>query len=99
VSRNVVFWFLSHASIAIRCGEFKKTANHAAPFGKNVLVVTGSSSFRASGKLDELCDSLGEGYWIIETSGEPSPDLIDATVAEFRKTRVSLVIAWEAAAL
>lgn len=89
------FGFHRTPRIRFGAGEFKHIAKYAAPFGKHALVVTGHTSLRHTGKLTELCDSLdknGFRYSLAEIQGEPSPDMVDSIVAEFRNKRISSVI-------
>ena len=65
-------------------------------YGRKVLVVTGGSSFKASGKMDELTGFLSQNKITIqhlEISGEPSPSMIDRAVNEYRRLPVNVVIA------
>jgi len=60
------------------------------------MIVTGSRSFEASGRLEWLFGELrmaGIGYHHCRVQGEPSPELIDAAVASGRMVGVDMVIA------
>ena len=65
-------------------------------YGRKVLVVTGGESFKASGKMEELSDFFAKSkisYQSFPVENEPSPQLIDRAVKEFRRTPVNVVIA------
>lgn len=65
-------------------------------YGRKVLVVTGSSSFKASGRMDQLSEFFAKNkisMQHLEIDREPSPRLIDRAVSDFRRTPVNAVIA------
>lgn len=67
----------------------------ARAFGAHALVVTGRSSFRESPAWQSLTDGLAKKGVAIETvtvEDEPSPDLVDGTVARFRDEDIDVVI-------
>lgn len=64
-------------------------------YGKNVLFVIGGSSLRSSGKWDEITSGLESrsiAYSFISIAKEPTPSLIDDSVAEFRSENIDLVV-------
>ncbi|MEA3411425.1 MAG: iron-containing alcohol dehydrogenase [Pseudomonadota bacterium] len=66
-------------------GAFSKTAGIAARYGSRVLLVTGAGSFRDSPHRERLEKDLsdrGISWRYVTFSGEPSPDTIDAAVAD-----------------
>jgi len=76
-------------------GVFSKTANLVAAYGKHALIVTGSGSFEATASWHALRSSLDDKtiqYSHCKVSGEPSPQIIDATVAEFADAKVDVVL-------
>ncbi len=65
-------------------------------FGAKILLVTGSGSFKATGKWDSLAKVLGEkkiefAHEIVH--GEPTPEFVDEIAAKYRKTNVKAVVA------
>ena len=65
-------------------------------YGRKVLVVTGGSSFKASGKMEELTDFFSKNKISMQTltvESEPSPQHIDRAMKEFRRTPINAVIA------
>jgi len=64
--------------------------------GRKILLLTGSKSLEKSGFLVELKQKFRQADCIFKTAGiqgEPSPDLIDQLVQEFRSWKPDLVIA------
>jgi alcohol dehydrogenase len=77
-------------------GTFARIGEIAARFGRNVLFLTGGSSFRKSERWIPFVKSLAEkalSFSHIQVSGEPSPALIDAITAEFYSRGVTVVCA------
>lgn len=77
-------------------GSFSLLPELACSFGKCPLVMTGSRSFEASGRLSLLQKELRKvtaGYLHRRIEGEPSPEMIDDAVAEARSAGCDLVIA------
>lgn len=65
-------------------------------FGKNVLVVTGKTSFSSSVAAEKLFESLeakGISHDLYSISGEPSPEDVDKAVQEFRDKSFNVVAA------
>lgn len=90
------FQFYRTPRVRFGAGVFAALADEAARFGERALVVTGRNSLRAGGGLDRLLRWLDErslAHSLVETSGEPSPELIDETVAAFRDRSISVVLA------
>ena len=90
------FEFCRGPRVRFGAGTFATLAGEAARFGQTILVVTGSSSLRTAGQLDRLLRSLdGQalGHSLVETRGEPSPELVDEAVAAFRHRSISAVLA------
>jgi alcohol dehydrogenase len=76
-------------------GSLGKLPNIAAGYGNRMLVVTGAQSFLASPHAPWLFDAFRQrdiGWEIVKIAGEPSPELIDATVAALRGQRFDAVI-------
>lgn len=93
---NPSFRFFGNPCLIYGPGEFGQLPDLVAPMAKRVLVVTGSSSLERSGKWDFLNDGLKKKFLTIfhfRVSKEPSPELIDRAVSEFRKEKPGLVVA------
>lgn len=81
--------------IEFGAGAIRKLPAIAASYGTRVLLVTGARSFAASKAgawlLEEL-KSKGIAWRQVRIEGEPSPGLIDATVAQQRGSPVDVVV-------
>lgn len=80
----------------LEAGSLKKLPGILEKYGINVLLVTGETALKSSGKLDVLRDVLSEGglrVHHIGFSGEPSTTFIDETVSSFRKEHIDAVLA------
>ncbi len=65
-------------------------------FGSRSLLVTGRGSFRASARwpaFERGCAEAGVEFDTVTVEDEPSPDLVDRTVAEFRDRGIDSVVA------
>jgi len=63
---------------------------------RNALIITGTSSFYGSEKWKNLTDDLNGRsitYFHVPVSGEPSPDLVDDIVNQYRDKHPGLVVA------
>ncbi len=81
--------------IEFGAGSLDKLPAIAAGFGKRLLIVSGAKSFLQSPSSEPLFDKLrasGCTWEIVPVSGEPSPELIDETVARWRDGRFDAVI-------
>lgn len=90
------FEFSGTPRIIFGCGESLRTGQLAASFGRNVLLVTGKSSFRSSTNYNKICNSLSGmsvSFSEYEISHEPSPELIDNAVTRFSGSSIDCVIA------
>jgi len=70
-------------------------AKEARAFGARALVVTGRRSFRESPRwagFEESCRQVGLEFETVTVEDEPSPDLVDRTVARFRAAGIDAVI-------
>ncbi len=91
-----VFSLLKLPSLHFGAGSFSFLPKLVSGYGRNLMVVTGSRSFEASGRLEWLLGELrmaGIGYLHCRVQGEPSPEVIDAAVASGRKVGTDMVIA------
>lgn len=89
------FIFSRVPKIIFGTGRYNELFNIIESMGNNVLLVTGSTSLKASGKLDLLTDKLANSainYHIINVKSEPSPDFIDDVVYNFSNLNINLVV-------
>lgn len=103
MTRHVInlgpFDFASTPHIHFGVGARVRLKDLAAGLGgsgnKRLLLVTGAHSFDASAMCRELYDELSEAFDVkrIKVEGEPSPELVDAAVAEFHDFDPCCVIA------
>jgi len=66
-----------------------------ARYGHRALLVTGAHSFRASPHWPQLIDTLeaqGTDWHAISIPGEPSPQEVDAAVAQYRTADIAVVV-------
>jgi alcohol dehydrogenase class IV len=90
------FTFASIPHIVFGAGSIAKVGELSARFGDSVLLITGGGSLKRAGKLDEITAALhagGVGYAVLSVVGEPSPELVDSAVAEFKNKRIDAVVA------
>jgi len=83
------------ARMVFGAGAVHSVAAETRPFGRRALVVTGRSSFRASPRwaaFEADCRAEGLSFETVTVEGEPSPDLVDAAVADFRGAGIEAVI-------
>ena len=89
------FNFAKIPHIIFGSGKVKELYKIIPKFGKNVFFVIGGSSLKSSGKLDEITSGLESrsiAYSFISIAEEPSPSLIDDSVAKFRGENIDLVV-------
>lgn len=90
------FSFASTPSIRFGAGQFAVLPDLLAKYGKNVLVITGKSSFLNTCYAEQLFTALKKHHFNIQLekiSGEPSPAQIDTLTERYRKTQISAVLA------
>lgn len=76
-------------------GRFETLPERIAELGRRALLVTGRRSLEASGRLGRLLDRLAELGTEVEritVEGEPSPELVDETVARLRGAEIEVVV-------
>lgn len=81
--------------IEFGAGSLRKLPKLAAAYGRRVLLVTGAKSFTASAAGVELMTQLqAQGCQLdtVRVSGEPSPQLVDAAVAQWRGAGMDVVL-------
>ena len=89
------FSFSRIPKISFGKGELNNLCEKISGFGKTALIVTGSSSFRSSGKLDIILNLLKKkslNFFIISDKGEPSPDFVDENVTAFKDKKIEVVV-------
>jgi alcohol dehydrogenase class IV len=77
-------------------GRIVELGEIAARMGSKALVVTGESSLDRAGNWDKIARSLSGSsvtFSRFTIKGEPSPDLVDTAVGEFRHYRPEVMIA------
>ncbi len=90
------FAFASTPKIYFGIDSFLNIGALAGDFGKNALIITGSSSFQKSGNQDLLCKLLSESrieHSTVSISQEPSPEQIDTIAEKYRHKKIKVVIA------
>ena len=81
--------------IEFGAGSVAKVPALAASFGKRALIVTGGKSFQQSAHWDKLAQGLKQQGIVWETlqvTDEPSPQLVDAAVVQFRAADIDVVL-------
>ena len=89
------FSFASTPRILFGAGQRRRLAQSVRLFGTKVLLVTGQRSFDASPLCRELLDDLENEFDLKrqQISEEPSPQLVDDTVARFQPFAPDCVVA------
>jgi alcohol dehydrogenase len=81
--------------IVFGAGTFAQLPGILSGYGKRILIVTGGKSLRQSGNWLRLLDGLraaGLAWEEMKVEGEPSPELVDQSVAAFRSQRIEVVL-------
>ena len=81
--------------IVFGAGAVSQAAGETRAFGRHALVVTGARWFRASPGWEALCRGLkerGVTWEALGVDGEPSPEVVDRAVAEFRDRDIDVVL-------
>ncbi len=81
--------------IEFGCGALNKLPALLAPHGRRLLIVTGGRSFTQTPHWERLSRSLEEqgfGWELCRVDGEPSPQLVDQAVAQFRNQGIEAVL-------
>ena len=89
------FTFARMPEIHFGAGELSSLPKLVAARGKNVLLITGSASFKRSRQYELLMQNLRQaGIQAYQASvpGEPSPEFVDATVEHFRGAAIDCVV-------
>lgn len=92
---NVVpFVFNSNKKIIFRPASISSLADEAGYYGKNIALITGGSSLKKSGKLEEITTDLKKhGFEVHNFSidSEPSPENVDEIVKKLRDRGIKVV--------
>ena len=89
------FSFASTPNVYFGAGSYGKVTEIIGKKARTVLIVTGAKSFRTTTQWDILLDALSAVsvlYYELTVSGEPSPELVDGAVAEFKDKNVDMII-------
>ena len=81
--------------IVFGAGTLRQLPGVLSGYGKRVLIVTGGKSLRQSGSWQQLLDgiqSAGMAWEGMRVEGEPSPELVDKSVAAFRGKKIDVVL-------
>jgi alcohol dehydrogenase class IV len=81
--------------IEFGAGSLSKVPVLAATFGKRALLVTGGQSFKKSDYWPVFTDGLktaGMAWEEVTITGEPSPQLVDQAAAEYKRSKIEVVI-------
>ena len=90
------FQFSAIPEIRFGRGKRDELAGVVAGFGKNVLLLTGSSSIHTSGHGDEIISALKEAGNNLNhdvIAHEPSPSMVDEIVEKHRGSGINVVVA------
>ena len=90
------FSFAHTPSIIFGRGTVARLGERIASLGDSVLLVTGASSFTASGGLDAVRHDLtshGIRAFHVSVAGEPTPEIVDDAAARFRGEGIAVVCA------
>jgi alcohol dehydrogenase class IV len=90
------FNFARCPHIIFGSGSFADLPDLANGLGERVLVVTGAHSLQASGRWDLLKEGLdirSVDFLHLPVRGEPSPQMVDDAVLDFRGSGIGLVMA------
>ena len=100
--KNVTLWkmiqnfnFASIPHIIFGAGKLNEIYQIIPKFGNNILFVIGGSSFKRSGKWNEISNEMQKNsikYSLVSVDNEPSPTLIDEIAANYRGKNIDLVI-------
>jgi len=81
--------------LSVGSGVFAQVSDEILCFGRNVLVVTGEKSFLKSKAWATLETQLKENeinHTLFSISGEPSPELVDKAVAQYKDKTFDVVL-------
>ena len=90
------FTFARTPRISFGAGTKSEIPGLAESIGKRILLVTGGKSFPASNHWTALAAAFQErslDWYHISVKGEPSPELVDSAVSEYRPKNIKTVVA------
>ncbi len=76
-------------------GRLAEVANQVAIYGRRVLIVTGARSFQTTANWTQLQAQFQAQqltWYQITVSGEPTPDLVDETVKQYKNQGIEVVL-------
>ena len=88
------FQFSRLPRIYFKSGLIAKLPSFVHEYGNRIVLVTGKSSFLGSTHALELFEALkkeGIAYFVLQVTGEPSPEIIDSATSAFRTEKIDLV--------
>ena len=91
-----VFSFSPMPRLLVGPGVTDRLAELVAPFGKTVLLVSGSAALERAGHIGRILTNLGNGGLQVHRcriAGEPSPAVVDQVVAVWKGIGVDVVLA------
>ena len=93
---NPAFNFFSPNCLAFGPGKILTLPEMVSPFGRNMVLVTGKSSFsetEAWAKLEPELSAKGISLYPVAIASEPSPEDIDSAVKKNRDNHIDVVVA------
>jgi alcohol dehydrogenase len=90
------FTFYRTPRIIFGAGSIQEIGRMVSDYGNNVLLVTGKESLTRSGKLNKIVRMLEDcsiSFSRLSVHGEPSPELVDDAVSEYRGKGIDVVVA------
>jgi len=91
------FNFAKIPKILFGAGTFNEVPDILRQLGRTVLIVTGASSHKEGGRWEKLTSALEKAsvrHFHFIVKGEPSPELVDGAVAEFKGDGIDAVLSW-----
>ncbi len=90
------FSFSPMPRLLVGLGATDRLAELVAPFGKTVLLVSGSAALERAGHIGRILTNLGKGGVQVHRcriAGEPSPAMVDQVVTDWKGIGVDVVLA------
>lgn len=86
------FEFASNPHVIFGSGKIKELPNLLSEY-KNILLLTGNSSFKNTSTYQDLIDNFqNKNIYSISLSGEPSPQFVDETVTKHKPNNIEVVV-------
>jgi len=89
------FTFSRNPKIHFGAGVFNTLDTIIGAKAQTVVIVTGARSFRSTDKWSQLQEMLAKRsitFYTVTVSGEPSPELVDSAVSDYKDKNVDMVI-------